>query len=221
MNHNKQDRYPLYIIIAILSIGKLIFINSIKTLLKELMFSPEFILSIFSLVIIVIICNLYFYINNKKVWANLLKIIERYFPFLASIEIYLEMLVFSDYYEILISFNETLFWIFFSIIVVDWYIVSQMVYYSRQFGEVDVSSLPDSGDSYDDMNDIDKAIEDYTKEISIDPKDANAYFLRGYQYKEKGDYDRAVADWEAALKIYPNHACAKENLERTRKERGY
>ncbi|GHT91375.1 hypothetical protein FACS1894140_1870 [Spirochaetia bacterium] len=45
-----------------------------------------------------------------------------------------------------------------------------------------------------DKGDIDKAIEEYTQAISIDPNDADAYLNRGNAYYDKGDYDRVITD---------------------------
>jgi tetratricopeptide (TPR) repeat protein len=77
------------------------------------------------------------------------------------------------------------------------------------------------GNAYYGKGNYDQAIADYTKAIRLEPDNTRAYYNRSLAYSAKGDCDRAIADWEAMLKIYPNNACAKENLERTRKERGY
>jgi tetratricopeptide (TPR) repeat protein len=50
----------------------------------------------------------------------------------------------------------------------------------------------------------DRAIEDYTAALRLDPKDAAAYNNRGIAYAMKEDYRRARADWEKALEIDPN-----------------
>jgi tetratricopeptide (TPR) repeat protein len=67
---------------------------------------------------------------------------------------------------------------------------------------------------------FDKAINDLTQAIKLDPNSANAYNNRGIAYADKGDIDRAVADYEATLKIDPNHANAENNLELARQQRG-
>jgi len=40
----------------------------------------------------------------------------------------------------------------------------------------------------------DKAIENYSKAIEINPKDSKAYILRGVVYRKNGDYKKAAAD---------------------------
>jgi tetratricopeptide (TPR) repeat protein len=67
----------------------------------------------------------------------------------------------------------------------------------------------------------DRAIEDFTAALRIDPNYANAYNNRGNAYDDKGMYDRAIEDYTAALRIDPNHPNAKTNLELARKARGY
>lgn len=49
------------------------------------------------------------------------------------------------------------------------------------------------------------AIEDFTKAIELDPKDASAYSTRGYcKYKLK-EYAGAVEDYNKAIKLYPEN----------------
>jgi len=50
-----------------------------------------------------------------------------------------------------------------------------------------------------------RAIEDLTQSIRLDPDDAVAYDTRGGAYVLNGEYDRAIADYTAALKIQPNY----------------
>jgi tetratricopeptide (TPR) repeat protein len=59
----------------------------------------------------------------------------------------------------------------------------------------------------------DRAIEDYTAALRIDPNHFGAYLNRGFVYRNKGDYARARADWEKALQIRPNDSTARDNLE--------
>ena len=46
-------------------------------------------------------------------------------------------------------------------------------------------------------------IEDFTKAIKSNPKDAAAYFNRGMIYHEQGKYDEAIADYKKAMKLEP------------------
>jgi tetratricopeptide (TPR) repeat protein len=77
------------------------------------------------------------------------------------------------------------------------------------------------GYSYYKKNEYDRAIADYTQVIRIDPNNTYNFNRRGLMYFEKKDYNRAIADFEAALNIDPNNTNAKNNLELSRKQRGY
>ena len=57
---------------------------------------------------------------------------------------------------------------------------------------------------YSDGN-FEKAIEFYTKAISINPKNAKIYNSRGVAYYELKDYASAVNDYTKALSIQPNN----------------
>jgi tetratricopeptide (TPR) repeat protein len=48
------------------------------------------------------------------------------------------------------------------------------------------------------------AIKDYTDAIKLDPSSAVAFFNRGNAYDQLGDYDRAIADYTEAIKLDPN-----------------
>ena len=45
------------------------------------------------------------------------------------------------------------------------------------------------------MKEGEKAIEDYSKAIELDPEDADAYKIRGEAYAELGQQDAAEADF--------------------------
>ncbi len=53
-----------------------------------------------------------------------------------------------------------------------------------------------------------KAIEYYTKAISIDPNDAEAYINRGVAYTNLRKYEEAISDYTKAISIDPNDANA-------------
>ena len=59
------------------------------------------------------------------------------------------------------------------------------------------------GITYQDKGDFDRAIADYDKAITLDPKDAEPHEIRGLAYYLKGDLDRAVADSRKALELQP------------------
>jgi tetratricopeptide (TPR) repeat protein len=52
-------------------------------------------------------------------------------------------------------------------------------------------------------NDLESAIKDFDRAISIDPKLAEAYYGRGNAWLKKGDPQRALADAKEALKLRP------------------
>ena len=56
------------------------------------------------------------------------------------------------------------------------------------------------GIAYEDLGESDRAIEDLSQAISIEPS-ASAFRARGTAYSRKGDYDRALSDYESALSI--------------------
>ena len=54
------------------------------------------------------------------------------------------------------------------------------------------------------LNDADRAIEDYTKAIAINPNLATAYNARAVAYSTKGEYDNALRDHDQAIRLSPN-----------------
>jgi len=57
-----------------------------------------------------------------------------------------------------------------------------------------------------------RAIADYEAAISLDPKNAAAYYNRGIAYQAKGDLDRAIADYGQAVVLDPKYTSAYNNL---------
>jgi tetratricopeptide (TPR) repeat protein len=57
------------------------------------------------------------------------------------------------------------------------------------------------GSVYRDRSDYDRAIEDYTAAIRLDPRYAAPHNGRGIAYRYKGDPDRALVDLEAAIRL--------------------
>jgi tetratricopeptide (TPR) repeat protein len=58
---------------------------------------------------------------------------------------------------------------------------------------------------------LDKAIEDYTQSIRLNPYDVFAYNYRGSTYGNKGELDKAIEDYTQAIRINPNDAMAYNN----------
>ena len=63
------------------------------------------------------------------------------------------------------------------------------------------------GDKYYKQN-YKGAIQDYTKAIELNPKDADAYIGRGIDKHELKDYKGAIQDYTKAIELDPNYADA-------------
>jgi tetratricopeptide (TPR) repeat protein len=58
---------------------------------------------------------------------------------------------------------------------------------------------------------IDRAIEDCSMVLRLDPAQADIYTARGELWRKKGDRPKAVQDFTAAVRLDPNQAAAKAN----------
>jgi tetratricopeptide (TPR) repeat protein/serine/threonine protein kinase len=54
----------------------------------------------------------------------------------------------------------------------------------------------------------DGLIHTYTKALRLSPRDAVAYYNRGYLYNARGEYDKAIADCSEAIAFDPDYAAA-------------
>ena len=61
------------------------------------------------------------------------------------------------------------------------------------------------------MQESDKAIEDCSQAIQLNPNGADAFSNRGGAYRAKGQYDRAIEDYNQAIQLNPNYADAFYN----------
>ena len=61
------------------------------------------------------------------------------------------------------------------------------------------------GSAYRAKGDNDRAIEDATATIEINPRHISAYYSRGLALAAKGNYDRAIADYTKVIEINPKH----------------
>jgi|GEM_PF-2208139 len=57
----------------------------------------------------------------------------------------------------------------------------------------------------------DKAIENFSKAIEVDPNNNHAYMMRGATYRQKGLLDTAIEDYNKAIKLDPNDGIAYSN----------
>ena len=67
------------------------------------------------------------------------------------------------------------------------------------------------------MTDMKGAIQDYTEDIRLDPKDSWAYERRGSARSFLGDRKGAIADFEKAIQLDPNCAWAYYGLGNARR----
>ena len=69
----------------------------------------------------------------------------------------------------------------------------------------------DCGAAYGEKGDYDRAIEEYTEAIELNPDLAIAYINRGAAYQCKGLFDRAIAEFTKAIELKPDFAIAYIN----------
>ena len=62
------------------------------------------------------------------------------------------------------------------------------------------------GMNYTSKGMYDEAIEEFTKAIEKNPKNAYAYYNRGLTYHKKGKLDKAILDYDKAIEINPKEA---------------
>ena len=70
------------------------------------------------------------------------------------------------------------------------------------------------------MQESDKAIEDCSQAIQLNPNGADAFSNRGGAYRAKGQYDRAIEDYSEAIRLDPNYANAFNNRGNTYNAKG-
>jgi Tfp pilus assembly protein PilF len=61
-------------------------------------------------------------------------------------------------------------------------------------------------------NDVDRAFADFNEVISLDPKNATAFAIRGAVFVRKGIFDRAIADLSEGLRLNPNSAAVHNDF---------
>ena len=68
-----------------------------------------------------------------------------------------------------------------------------------------------SGFSYAELGEHEKAIEDYSKAIELNPKNAAVYNNRGISYRKLEEYKKAIEDYSKAIELEPGDADAYYN----------
>jgi lipoprotein NlpI len=80
---------------------------------------------------------------------------------------------------------------------------------SGQLNDTNLSfAFNNRGFAYGAKNDYDRAIQDLTEAIRLNPSDATAFNNRGADYRHKQDYDRAIQDYTEAIRLNPSYAPA-------------
>jgi lipoprotein NlpI len=67
------------------------------------------------------------------------------------------------------------------------------------------------GIGYDEKRDYNRAIQDFSQAIRLDPSYAIAYNNRGNAYRDKQDYDSAIRDYSQAIRLDPSYVIAFNN----------
>ena len=75
-----------------------------------------------------------------------------------------------------------------------------------------LKALIQLGNAYFDEDQIDKAIDAYSKALEIDPKNADVRTDMGIMYRRKGDPDRAIAEFKKAAESDSKHVNSRYNI---------
>jgi len=79
----------------------------------------------------------------------------------------------------------------------------------RQLSSEDWSK---QGISFLDSHRYEEAIKALTKALEINPRNAEAYYNRGYAWRMKGDLVQALTDFKMALSLMPNNKQIKTSV---------
>lgn len=67
------------------------------------------------------------------------------------------------------------------------------------------------GAHYTGKGEYDRAIQDFSEAIRLNPNDARAFYNRGNTYGDMGEHDRAIEDFSQAIRLNPQYAKAFYN----------
>jgi ribosomal protein S12 methylthiotransferase accessory factor len=70
------------------------------------------------------------------------------------------------------------------------------------------------GFAYFQIKDYDRAIENLSTAVGIDPHSAIDYASLGANYRDRGDIEQAIAMFKKALALDPGLTAARENIEK-------
>jgi cytochrome c-type biogenesis protein CcmH/NrfG len=75
-----------------------------------------------------------------------------------------------------------------------------------------LKALVELGNIYFDSDQLDPAIQAYSKALELDPKNPNVRTDMGIMYRRKGDPDRAIAEFSRAAQDDPKHVNSRYNI---------
>jgi cytochrome c-type biogenesis protein CcmH/NrfG len=75
-----------------------------------------------------------------------------------------------------------------------------------------LKALIELGNLYFDADQVDPAIQAYSKALEIDPRNADVRTDLGIMYRRKGDPDRAIAEFKKAAQDDPRHVNSRYNM---------
>jgi|TARA_B100001971_G_C18174877_1_gene529351 tetratricopeptide (TPR) repeat protein len=78
--------------------------------------------------------------------------------------------------------------------------------------DVEYTAINDRGYAYEQMDDLDESIKDFTAAIEFDPKKATAYLSRAYVYTRRGEHSKAYDDLTQAMYFDPNNMLVHAHL---------
>jgi tetratricopeptide (TPR) repeat protein len=90
----------------------------------------------------------------------------------------------------------------------------------RQTSQTRVAAFISRGSVHLSRRDYDRAIDDYSEAIRLDPKYAIGFNNRGLAYLRKGKLDRAIEDYDEAIRLNPAYALALANRATARRIKG-
>jgi cytochrome c-type biogenesis protein CcmH/NrfG len=75
-----------------------------------------------------------------------------------------------------------------------------------------LKALVELGNLYFDTDQIDSAIQVYSRALELDPKNADVRTDMGIMYRRKGDPDRAISEFKKAAQDDPKHVNSRYNM---------
>lgn len=89
----------------------------------------------------------------------------------------------------------------------------------NSIAEVDVEGRTRRGFAYRNLEQYDKALEDFDKVIAVEPKNVEAYRRRVYVYRAMKQNEKAIADLQTILKLKPKDEDAQAQLKALQKKK--